>query len=140
MVSVASGAARRIWARSFSSAAREPSGNAARYSSTLLAVATAFVEAHPDRVDELLLHEMVHVATRSGHGPPFRREWQRLKVAGAPVSHVYREFRHCPQFAPGRPRPYLYRCPQCDAEFPRTRPFREPRWCASCERGITSSS
>lgn len=97
-----------------------------------IAVAARFVDAFPDRVDALLLHEMVHVATRAGHGPRFRAEWQRLRDASAPVSISYAEFRHCPEFASPQPRPYEYLCPVCGGSFARTRPFRGARWCGSC--------
>ena len=97
-----------------------------------IALAHAYLETHPDRVDDLLLHEMVHVGVAGGHGEPFRREWLRLREAGAPVPTTYRDFRHCPQFAPLRPRPFVYRCPGCGGEFPRTRAFRDARWCARC--------
>jgi len=97
-----------------------------------IAVASRFLDMHPEGVDELLLHEMVHVKTRDGHGPTFRREWERLRVAGAPVPAVYRQFRHCPDFAPLRPRPYRYLCLECGQEFPRAPPFPEARWCARC--------
>ena len=99
-----------------------------------IALAHAFLEGHPHRVDELLLHEMVHVGVPGGHGAPFRREWQRLRDAGAPVPPLYQDFRHCPQFAPLPPRPFVYLCPRCGGEFPRTRALLEPRWCARCVR------
>ena len=98
----------------------------------VIAVSRRFLQAFPDEVDSLLLHEMVHVATRDGHGRAFRREWQRLVRLGAPVPSVYREFRHCPQFAPSRPRPHVYRCPVCGDHFPRTRPLGDARWCRPC--------
>ncbi len=97
-----------------------------------ITVAQRYLDAFPEKVDELLLHEMVHVATRSGHGRAFRREWHRLLDLGAPVPPDYGEFRHCPAFAAPRARPYRYRCPACGHEFSRTRPFREARWCLAC--------
>ena len=99
-----------------------------------ITIARRFLETFPEKIDGLLLHEMVHVATRDGHGAKFRREWERLRAIGAPVPDVYEEFRHCPQFAEARPRPYVYVCPACGEEFPRVRPFAESRWCAGCVR------
>jgi hypothetical protein len=99
-----------------------------------IAVARRFLDMFPEQTDSLLLHEMVHVATRDGHGPKFRREWERLRGAGAPVPEVYRDFRHCLAFAPLRERPYRYHCPVCGEHFARTRPFRGARWCGACVR------
>ena len=99
-----------------------------------ITVASRYVQAFPDQVDELLLHEMAHIAARDGHGRKFKAEWQRLRDAGAPVSATYREFRHCTPFAAPTPRPYLYVCPLCGGEFPRTRPLLDDRWCRPCSR------
>jgi predicted SprT family Zn-dependent metalloprotease len=97
-----------------------------------IAIASRFVESYPDELDSLLLHEMVHISTGGGHGSRFREEWERLRASGAPVSATYQDFRHCVQFAPSRPRPFRYLCPECGDEFPRTRPFGEARWCGKC--------
>lgn len=87
-------------------------------------------------VDRTLRHELAHLLAhfRAGrrriapHGPEWRRACAALGIAGESRCHTL------PFPIRRRARPYLYVCPNCRSEFPRTRPLKRTSACLACCR------
>jgi predicted SprT family Zn-dependent metalloprotease len=93
--------------------------------------------AHGDaEIDRTLRHELAHLLAqfRAGrrrlapHGSQWRRACADLGIAGETRCH------DLPFPIHRRKRPYVYVCPNCRRDFPRTRPLRRTSACLACCR------
>jgi SprT protein len=91
---------------------------------------------HSAEIDRTLRHELAHVLAqfRSGrrhilpHGPEWRHACRDLGIADEKRCH------NLPFPASKRARRYLYRCPNCQRDFPRVRRIKRPVACLACCR------
>ena len=100
----------------------------------LIRISSFFKKRPAAELAALLSHEMVHIRYR-GHGLRFRKELQRIGLAG----DIQRHFPHLKEWSHSLRRPlrYTYQCPSCHARIRRRK--RIKGYCASCyERGIAS--
>jgi predicted SprT family Zn-dependent metalloprotease len=89
-----------------------------------------------EEIERTLRHELAHLLAhfRAGrrriapHGPEWRSACADLGIAGEPRCHTL------PFPIRRRARPYLYLCPGCRKEFPRTRPLKRTSACLACCR------
>ncbi len=89
-------------------------------------------------IDRTLRHELAHLLAqfRAGrrriapHGPEWRRACADLGIAGEARCH------DLPFPIQRRARRYLYGCPHCRRDFPRTRPLRRASACLACCRSF----
>ncbi|MGI9114675.1 MAG: SprT-like domain-containing protein [Chthoniobacterales bacterium] len=89
-----------------------------------------------EEIDHTLRHELAHLLAqdRAGrrrirpHGSEWRRACRELDLAHEPACH------RLPIPARQLARPYLYRCGNCRADFPRVRPLRRRIACLACCR------
>ena len=87
-------------------------------------------------IDRTLRHELAHLLAqfRAGrrrvapHGPGWRRACHDLGIAGESRCHTL------PFPIRRQPRRYLYLCPNCRRDFPRTRLLRRSSACLACCR------
>jgi SprT protein len=87
-------------------------------------------------IDRTLRHELAHLLAqfRAGrrrtapHGAEWRRACADLGIAGEARCH------DLPFPARRQERRYLYKCPHCQRDFPRTRPLRRTSACLACCR------
>ncbi|MBA3962572.1 MAG: SprT-like domain-containing protein [Chthoniobacterales bacterium] len=87
-----------------------------------------------EEIDRTLRHELAHLlaAFRAGrrridpHGAEWRRACADLGIAGEERCHTL------PFPIKRRARPYLYICPNCRRNFPRTKPLRRASACLAC--------
>ena len=91
-----------------------------------------------DEIDQTLRHELAHLLAqfRAGrrriapHGTEWRRACADLDIPGEARCH------NLPFPIRRRARPYLYVCPHCRRDFPRTRPLRRTSACLACCRAL----
>jgi predicted SprT family Zn-dependent metalloprotease len=88
------------------------------YRPPLIELSTPLLAAHPEQLDETLLHEMVHAWLRarrlpSGHGVHFKR-----KMRDVGLTSIYHSI-PTPLCRSGRR--YVLSCPRCKVEFVRRR-------------------
>jgi SprT protein len=97
------------------------------------------LSAHGEaEIDRTLRHELAHLLaqTRAGrrriapHGAEWRRACADLGIAGEARCH------NLPFPIRRQRRPYLYACPHCRRDFPRTRPLRRTSACLACCRAF----
>ncbi len=89
-------------------------------------------------IDRTLRHELAHLLAqfRTGrrriapHGPEWRRACADLGIAGEARCH------NLPFPIHRRERRYVYVCPNCRRDFPRTRPLRRTSACLACCRAF----
>ncbi len=89
-------------------------------------------------IDRTVRHELAHLLAqfRAGrrriapHGPEWRRACADLGIADEKRCHTLPFPTH------RQARRYLYLCPHCRREFPRTRPLRRPSACLACCRAF----
>ena len=99
------------------------------YRPPLIELSSSLLAAHPEQLDETLLHEMVHAWLRarrlpSGHGLHFKR-----KMRDVGLTTIY----HSIPIAQRRSgRRYVLSCPRCKIEFVRRRRPGVPVSCALC--------
>ena len=95
------------------------------------------LSAHGDaEIDRTLRHELAHLLAqaRAGrrriapHGAEWRRACADLGIAGEPRCHSL------PFPIRRQKRRYVYACPHCRRDFPRTRPLRRASACLACCR------
>ncbi len=95
------------------------------------------LRAHGEaEVDRTVRHELAHLLAHerfprrrlAPHGPEWRQACADLGIPGEARCHSL------PFPATRRPRPWLYQCPACRAEFPRTRRIRRAVACLACCR------
>ncbi len=95
------------------------------------------LSAHGEaEIDRTLRHELAHLLAQFRAGrrrlAPHGVEWQRacadLGIADEKRCH------NLPFPTSRQARRYLYRCPHCRREFPRTRPLRRTSACLACCR------
>ncbi len=95
------------------------------------------LSAHGEaEIDRTLRHELAHLLAqfRAGrrrlapHGVEWRRACADLGIADEKRCH------NLPFPTSRQARRYLYRCPHCRREFPRTRPLRRTSACLACCR------
>ncbi len=87
-------------------------------------------------IDRTLRHELAHLLAyfRAGrrriapHGPEWQRACSDLGIAGEARCHTL------PFPSQRQRRRYLYACPHCRRDFPRTRPLRRTSACLACCR------
>ncbi len=87
-------------------------------------------------IDRTLRHELAHLLAHFRAGrrriAPHGVEWQQacadLGIAGEARCHTL------PFPIKRRARPYLYVCPHCQRDFPRTRPLKRTSACLACCR------
>jgi SprT protein len=93
--------------------------------------------AHGDvEIDRTLRHELAHLLAQSragrrriaAHGPEWRGACADLGIAGEARCH------DLPFPTRRQMRRYLYKCPRCERDFPRTRPLRRTSACLACCR------
>ena len=85
-----------------------------------------------------LLHELAHLLAQFRAGrrriPPHGAQWRRacadLGIAGEARCH------NLPFPIRRQARRYVYSCPNCELEFPRTRPLRRTSACHACCRAF----
>lgn len=90
-------------------------------------------------IDQTLRHELAHLLAqfRAGrrriapHGAEWRRACADLGIPNEPRCHTL------PFPIQRRARPYLYICPHCRRDFPRTRPLRRTSACLACCRAFS---
>jgi SprT protein len=96
--------------------------------------------AHPAEIDRTLRHEMAHLLAQFRAGRrrilPHDEEWRQachdLGIADEKRCH------NLPFPADERARPYLYKCPHCQRDFPRVRRIKYPVACLACCRAHNS--
>ncbi len=89
-----------------------------------------------------LKHELAHLVAfaRAGrrridaHGPEWRHACIELGIPGEKPTH------NLPLPHSKRARPYVYRCPSCEGEVKRTKPFRYSCACYACCRKFSRGS
>lgn len=95
--------------------------------------------AHGEReIDQTLRHELAHLLAqyRAGrrrvapHGAEWRVACADLGIPGEARCH------NLPFPVQRRARRYLYVCPHCERDFPRTRPLRRTSACLACCRAF----
>ncbi len=88
------------------------------YRRRVIRLSRLYLQQFPDRLPQLLLHEMIHLLV-PGHGRAFRAQAVRCGVAPADL----RDFTYCRPFAPKRRSHwrYVYRCPSCGRRFVKRR-------------------
>ncbi len=92
-----------------------------------------------DEIDRTLRHELAHLLAqfRAGrrrippHGEAWRKACEDLGIAGEARCH------NLPFEIRRLPRPYNYKCPKCEREFPRVRKHRRAVACLACCRKYT---
>lgn len=77
----------------------------------------------PDEVYDTLKHEMIHIL-HPRHDAPFKEMARRIGASIRANAH--------PSLR--RPAKYLYRCPQCQTEYPRSKRLRMAS-CGRCSKG-----
>lgn len=101
-----------------------------------LVVLNPLLQAHEGEVERTLRHELAHLLAHARAGrrriAPHGNEWRKacadLGLAGEKRCH------NLPLPTRRRACPYLYICPQCSLEFPRTRRIRRALACLNCCR------
>ena len=91
---------------------------------------------HPAEIDRTLRHELAHILAqfRAGrrrilpHGDEWRAACRDLGIADEKRCH------NLPFPVSARARRYLYKCPRCGREFPRTRRIKRAVACLACCR------
>ncbi len=91
---------------------------------------------HPGEIDRTLRHELAHLLAqfRAGrqrilpHGLEWRQACRDLGIGDEKRCH------NLPFPASERIRRYLYRCPNCQRDFPRVRPIKHAVACSACCR------
>jgi SprT protein len=91
---------------------------------------------HPTEIDRTLRHELAHILAqfRAGrrriraHGDEWRIACRDLGIADEKRCH------NLPFPVRERARPYLYKCPHCRRDFPRTRRIKRAVACLTCCR------
>lgn len=89
-----------------------------------------------DEIDRTLHHELAHLLASfrarrrriTPHGPEWRQACADLGIPNESRCH------NLPFPITRRARPYLYRCPHCRRDFPRTRRIRRAIACLACCR------
>lgn len=89
-------------------------------------------------IDRTLRHELAHLLAqfRAGrrriapHGAEWRRACADLGIVGEARCH------NLPFPSRRQERRYLYACPHCERDFPRTRPLRRTSACLACCRAF----
>jgi SprT protein len=92
--------------------------------------------AHPEEIDRTLRHELAHILAQfragrrriSSHGTEWQQACGDLGIAGEKPCHTlpFPAKRYAPRF--------LYRCPNCQRDFPRVRRIRRTVACLACCR------
>lgn len=108
----------------------------ATYRQRLVSLNPRLREHGAAEIDRTLRHELAHLVAheRAGrrriapHGPEWRRACRDLGIADELRCHSL------PFPRQTRARPFLYRCPRCAREFPRTRKIRRSVACLACCR------
>lgn len=91
---------------------------------------------HPPEIDRTLRHELAHILAqfRAGrrrilpHGDEWRAACRDLGIADEKRCH------NLPFPVSGRARRYVYKCPRCGRDFPRTRRIKRAVACLACCR------
>jgi predicted SprT family Zn-dependent metalloprotease len=107
----------------------------ADYRSKLISLNPELVR-HPAEIDRTLRHELAHVLAqfRAGrrrilpHGAEWRQACHDLGIADEKRCH------NLPFPVSERIRRYLYKCPNCQRDFPRVRRIKRPVACLACCR------
>jgi SprT protein len=107
----------------------------ADYRSRLISLNPELVH-YPAEIDRTLRHELAHILARFRAGRrrtlPHGVEWQQacrdLGISGEKRCH------NLPFPAKRLARRYLYRCPNCQRDFPRVRPIKRAVACLACCR------
>lgn len=89
-----------------------------------------------EEIERTLKHELAHLLAQarvgrrriSPHGSEWRQACSDLGIAGEARCHTL------PFPTQKRSRPYLYRCPECEQDFPRVRRLRRKVACLACCR------
>ncbi len=112
------------------------SAGRAHYQTALVLLNPRLVQHGNAEIDRTLRHELAHLLAHARarrrriapHGPEWRQACTDLGIANEKRCHTL------PFPTQRRPRPYLYRCPACAADFPRVRRIRRAVACLSCCR------
>ena len=107
----------------------------ADYRSKLISLNSQLVH-HPSEIDRTLLHELAHILAqfRAGrkrilsHGADWRQACRDLGIADEKRCH------NLPFPVAERARRYLYKCPNCQRDFPRVRQIKRAVACLVCCR------
>jgi SprT protein len=91
---------------------------------------------HPDEIDRTLRHELAHILAqfRAGrrrvlpHGVEWQNACRELGIGDEKRCH------NLPFAVSERARRFLYRCPNCQGDFPRVRRIKRPVACLACCR------
>lgn len=107
----------------------------ADYRQKLISLNPRLVE-HPEEIDRTLRHELAHLLAQfragrrriSPHGPEWQQACRDLGLAGEKRCHTlpFPAKRHTPRF--------IYRCPNCQRDFPRVRKLKRTVACLACCR------
>jgi SprT protein len=107
----------------------------ADYRQKLILLNPRLVE-HPAEIDRTLRHELAHILaeSRTGrrrispHGPEWQQACRDLGIAGEKRCHTlpFPAKRYAPRF--------IYRCPNCQRDFPRVRKIKRTVACLTCCR------
>lgn len=96
----------------------------------------------PAEIERTFRHELAHLLAqfRAGrrhiapHGPEWRAACRELGIGDEARCHAL------PFFITRRERRYLYRCPNCQSDFPRVHRLRRPVACLACCRQFARGS
>jgi SprT protein len=107
----------------------------ADYRQKIISLNPRLVE-HPEEIDRTLRHELAHILAQfragrrriSPHGPEWQQACTDLGIAGEKRCHTlpFQAKRYAPRF--------IYRCPNCRRDFPRTRKIKRTVACLACCR------
>ena len=108
----------------------------ADYRRKLISLNPRLVE-HPEEIDRTLRHELAHILAQfreksrrriSPHGPEWQQACRDLGIGGEKRCHTlpFPAKRYAPRF--------IYRCPNCQRDFPRVRRIKRTVACLDCCR------
>jgi predicted SprT family Zn-dependent metalloprotease len=108
----------------------------ADYRKKLISLNPRLVE-HPEEIDRTLRHELAHILAQFReksrrrilpHGPEWQQACRDLGIAGEKRCHTlpFPAKRYAPRF--------IYRCPNCQRDFPRVRKLKRTVACLACCR------
>jgi predicted SprT family Zn-dependent metalloprotease len=108
----------------------------ADYAGKLITLNPRLLGHGPEEVDRTFRHELAHLLAhaRAGrrriqpHGAEWRQACEDLGIRGEARCHSL------PFLVQRRARPFLYRCPNCARDFPRSRRVRRGLACLACCR------
>lgn len=87
-----------------------------------LCLSTDYISKYPEEVDNVMLHEMIHIRVHS-HNESFSREMARIRDIGGDVTRYTKK----------RTRKYIVRCTGCGSEFRRSKLIPDSSYCSKCK-------